>query len=887
MEKKWLKFIMPAIGVVVVIILLISLFAKNGNKSVSGNSASGNTANGTVITADGVVTDAGSENGTTANGVTYKSVGIINTGNLTENGSGYEGTKGTGDFNYGEALQKSLLFYELQRSGDIPDETRCNWRADSCLNDGQDVGLDLTGGWYDAGDNVKFNLPMSYSAMILGWSILEDMDAYKESGQLEYALGNIKWANDYFIKCHPEDEVYYYQVGNGSQDHTFWGAAEVVEYRMERPSYCVTKDNPGSTVCGETAASLAVCSIVYKDIDKSYSDLCLNHAKSLYKFAKDTQSDSGYTMAAGFYDSWSGYYDELSLAANWLYMATGDKIYLEDAKKFLASKEFDNNWSVCWDDVHIASALLLAKNTGDNSYKQMVENHLDWWCDGITKSPKGLAWLDSWGSLRYATTTAYIASIYSQWDGCDTNKSKIYWDFAKSQVDYALGSTGFSYMVGFGDDYPKHPHHRTAQGSYADNMNEPTEHRHTLYGALVGGPDASDGYQDVVSNYNTNEVACDYNAGFTGVLAKMYSKYKGQTLVDFGAVEPVPSDEIAVEAAVNVDGQDFIEIKAYVLNKSAWPARSPEKLEMRYYLDLSEVYAAGGDASNIDITTNYMQAGQVGSLVCQNEEEHIYYLPVVFNQGDLYPGGQSQYKAEVQIRLRNPLGVWDNSNDPSYQCLSGNNPVPATKFALFENDKLIFGEEATKGTGAGTVVSGNSSNSQNQNNNNGNANNTGNISSATANGGSASNEKLSVKADYSSTNGTATSVSGTLNITNNGDEISLKNLKIDYYLTKEEGKEYTFACYHSAVSGSSGSYTGVNGCNGAFSASGKKEADTKCTISFADDIKVATGDTLVVNFCINYSDWSAFDLSKVYSAKAIDNIVITCDNTVIFGNEPK
>ena len=161
-----------------------------------------------------------------------KPVSVINTGNLTEKGNGYEGTKGTGKYNYGEALQKSLLFYELQRSGKLPDKVRCNWRGDSGLNDGKDNGLDLTGGWYDAGDNVKFNLPMSYTSSMLGWSIIEDAKAYEESGQLSYALGNIKWANDYFIKCHPSDEVYYYQVGDGNQDHSYWGAAETVEYRM-------------------------------------------------------------------------------------------------------------------------------------------------------------------------------------------------------------------------------------------------------------------------------------------------------------------------------------------------------------------------------------------------------------------------------------------------------------------------------------------------------------------------------------------------------------------------------------------------------------------------------------------------------------------------------
>ena len=47
-------------------------------------------------------------------------------------------------FNYAEALQKSLLFYEAQRSGDLPASNRLNWRGDSGLQDGSDVGRDLT-----------------------------------------------------------------------------------------------------------------------------------------------------------------------------------------------------------------------------------------------------------------------------------------------------------------------------------------------------------------------------------------------------------------------------------------------------------------------------------------------------------------------------------------------------------------------------------------------------------------------------------------------------------------------------------------------------------------------------------------------------------------------
>ena len=73
----------------------------------------------------------------------------------------------------------------------------------------------------------------------------------------------IKWANDYFIKCHPEPDVYYYQVGDGGQDHNWWGPAEVMQ--MKRPSYKVDINNPGTTVTAETAASLASAAIVFKE----------------------------------------------------------------------------------------------------------------------------------------------------------------------------------------------------------------------------------------------------------------------------------------------------------------------------------------------------------------------------------------------------------------------------------------------------------------------------------------------------------------------------------------------------------------------------------------------------------------------------------------------
>ena len=91
---------------------------------------------------------------------------------------------------------------------------------------------------------------------------------------------------------------------------------------------------------------------------------------------------------------------------------------------------------------------------------------------------------------------------------------------------YILGeTTGHSFVVGYGPSPPQQPHHRAAScpplGEQCtwDYFNSRAANPHTLYGALVGGPNAQDSYDDNRNNFIQNEVATDYNAGFTGALA--------------------------------------------------------------------------------------------------------------------------------------------------------------------------------------------------------------------------------------------------------------------------------------------------------------------------------------------------------------------------------
>lgn len=51
--------------------------------------------------------------------------------------------------------------------------------------------------------------------------------------------------------------------------------------------------------------------------------------------------------------------------------------------------------------------------------------------------------------------------------------------------------------------------------------------------------------------------------------------------------------------------------------------------------------------------------------------------------------------------MRNPLGVWDNSNDPSFVGLSTGSVTMSEAVALYEDGMLIFGSEPAGGSSEG------------------------------------------------------------------------------------------------------------------------------------------------------------------------------------------
>ena len=463
-------------------------------------------------------------------------------------------------FNYAEALQKSYLFYEAQRAGDLPEDNRIPWRVDSTPNDGKDVGRDLSKGYFDAGDHVKYGLPMASTMTMLAWGVSEFGDAYEKIGQLDESLDAIKWGVDYILNAYDDngtaataDDVFYGQVANGFTDHSYWGPPETMT--MERPIYQIDAANPGSDLAGQAASALASASIIFRSTDAAYADKLLAQAQKLYAFAETYRgkySDSITKADAGnFYESFNSYTDELAFGAMWLHKATKaagqtDPQYLNKAEQYRQELEDANfippnneGLTQNWFNNTPAVDVMLAQETGDPKHKARAEKWLDSWMPNTSQgsfveyTDGGFAWTYKWGALRHTANAAMLAGIYAN---NVNDKDGAYSQFVERQINYMLGDNpnNRSYVVGFGENSPQNPHHRGAHGSTTDDIANPTETQNVLYGALVGGPSAPDdnAWKDDRTDYIANEVALDYNAGYSGALAFLVDKYGGAPLPD-------------------------------------------------------------------------------------------------------------------------------------------------------------------------------------------------------------------------------------------------------------------------------------------------------------------------------------------------------------------
>jgi endoglucanase len=263
---------------------------------------------------------------------------------------------------YSTPLANSLYYYETSRDGPdyIPNALRT---APGHLNDesakvyftptfnkkdnagtltATGAVIDASGGWWDAGDYMKFVETHSYvvAMMLVG---ARDFPGQLGSGSsasnfTAEAMFGLDWLQKMWADS---SKTLYYQVAVASGghayvgDHDIWrlpqvddnyqGCASPYEYICHRPVFQNTAGGADASIspnlAGRLAADFALCYKVFAASNPAYANQCLLSAEHIFDLANT--APTGNLLTAGPYDFYPEieWRDDLELGATELYFA--------------------------------------------------------------------------------------------------------------------------------------------------------------------------------------------------------------------------------------------------------------------------------------------------------------------------------------------------------------------------------------------------------------------------------------------------------------------------------------------------------------------------------------------------------------------------------------
>lgn len=229
----------------------------------------------------------------------------------------------------------------------------------------------------------------------------------------------------------------------------------------------------------------------------------------------------------------------MMLAAAWMFRLTGEAKFEASAASFHSrAREQQINPVVGWNNpLQDAKLLLLEANPNSEAtwlpgLQEWVDSQMFGEGEGVSYSRKGLWYVNdaNWGVLRNSANLANIAmrtaAMVDKFGTTTDDAHMVVWAhharcLARQQMNYIMGSSGRSFVTGWGEDPPKRPHHRGASCAFVEEaenctgttFNDPDRvFPNTLPGGLVGGPTLFDEFEDSHLDFQQSEVSLDYNA---------------------------------------------------------------------------------------------------------------------------------------------------------------------------------------------------------------------------------------------------------------------------------------------------------------------------------------------------------------------------------------
>jgi endoglucanase len=474
---------------------------------------------------------------------------------------------------YHPLLRDALAFFYHNRSGV---EIAMPWAGDPkwtrpaghlgdkkvpCLpGSGCSYSLDVSGGWYDAGDHGKYVV----NGGIAVWTLL---DLYERTQRLggklaAFADGTLplpergngipdlldeaRFELEFLLEMQvPEGQPLAGMVHHKVHDQD-WTPLGTAPHEDPQPRFL----HPPSTAATLNLAAVgAQCARVFKPIAPAFAARCLTAAERAFAAAQAHPDKLASTVVKGGgpYDD-NRVDDELYWAAAELWLTTGKPGYRDlvlrsphfgEVPTLIGHGDDGQHTSMTWQSTQALGTISLAVVPSDlgaaqlASLRKKIVHAADWYVEAMhgqgyrVPFPPGQKHDYPWGSSSFVANNLIVVAL-----AYDFTRIPRYLDAVATGIDYLLGRNPLdqSFITGYGTRPMRNPHHRFWAHQANGRFPSPPP------GALSGGPNSGledpqvqaaglagcaplKCWLDHIESYSTNEVAINWNAPLAWVAA--------------------------------------------------------------------------------------------------------------------------------------------------------------------------------------------------------------------------------------------------------------------------------------------------------------------------------------------------------------------------------
>ncbi|MFF2502540.1 glycoside hydrolase family 9 protein [Streptomyces sp. NPDC058067] len=489
---------------------------------------------------------------------------------VTKSGKGYTVSVGgkksepfsIGDNTYSQLRTDSLAYFYHNRSGINIDAdlvgknyARPAGHVDGAASSDEkvpcqpkvcDYTLNVSKGWYDAGDYGKY-------VVNGGISVAQLMSSYERTlhtkGADSKALGDgrllvpehgnhvpdildeARWEMDFLLSMQvPKGEKLAGMAHHKVHDSTWSG----LPLRADKSTNKRELHAPSTAATLNLAATAAQAARLFEPYDKEFSAKALKAARAAFEAAKANPkmfADPGDATGGGAYSDYD-VKDEFYWAASELFITTGDKEYRQEVEKSSLHNDSEAlfpDGGISWQSVGGLGALDLATvpnklgDAGVKAAQKAVTEAADRYAAAVGKGGYGVPYAPG-GSYAWGSNGQILNNMVVLATAHDITGKNKYRDAVTSGMDYILGRNpmGMSYVTGYGARYAHNQHHRFWAHEKDAKLPQPAP------GAVAGGPNSSVDdpvaqtrlkgcapakcYVDDIESWSTNEITINWNA---------------------------------------------------------------------------------------------------------------------------------------------------------------------------------------------------------------------------------------------------------------------------------------------------------------------------------------------------------------------------------------